>query len=244
MASALTHLGFVNDLNKKYFKLLNLDYVFSGALFPDYYGFYKIQLKKQYEIEKIIKNHKGIVFGKKMLSLATTNEEFSFAIGFITHSVLDKHFHNYFKKNTNIEEHLMLEFFYDCNFKNLKIPKLKYPKNIIEKTLLKYYKYKNIKKSDITYTKLKIYNLFLKELKKQIILKKYIKNKKTYVEILAKLFNTQKLNLKNTLEPNLVIKKKHFKKLNKIYKEALKECDVIFKNQLEQFQNKLQAFDN
>lgn len=231
MATALTHLGFVNDLKKLHnnqFDFLNINYVYSGALFPDYYGFYKIQLKKNYEIESIIKNKNGIDFGKKMFSLAKTKEEKSFAIGFITHSVLDKNFHNYLKKKkTSIEEHLMLEFFYDCKFKKIKIPIVLYPKKIIEETLEKHYKQTNIKKTDITLFKLWIYYLFLKEIQTQIINKKYLANKKSYINGVAKIFYRGKFNLNKLLTPNLDLKEKHLKNLEKEYKKSLIETNKI-----------------
>lgn len=234
MATALTHIGFVNELkksNRRLFSNLDLNYVYSGALFPDYYGFYKVQLKKNYEIESIIKNKNGIVFGKNMLVLSKTKEERSFAIGFITHSVLDKHFHKYLKKNnTTIEEHLMLEFFYDCKFKNLKVPIVLYPGDIIHKTLDKYYvtKIKN-RKTDITSFKLGVYYLFLTQIQNQIINNKYVNSKKSYIDIVAKFFYKGKFNLEKLLIPDLQFKKKHIKNLEKEYAASIKECNTIFK---------------
>lgn len=232
MATALTHIGFVNDLKKqnpKFFKNLNLDYVYSGALFPDYYGFYQIQLKKKYELVPIIKNKNGVLFGKRMLKLSKTKEEKSFAIGFITHSILDEYFHNYFRKfNASIEEHLILEFFYDCKFKNLKIPLVKYPSKIIEKTLLKYHKKFNLKKTDITKIKLLGYYLFLKEIQTQIILKKYVAKKKSYMDIISLFFYRGKFNLKKLLNPDSQLKNKHVKKLEMEYKKALlKNIEIL-----------------
>jgi len=231
MATALTHIGFVNDLkksNKKLFNKLNIKYVYSGALFPDYYGFYKIQLKKNHEIEKIIKNKNGIDFGKKMLSLSKTKEEKSFAVGFITHSVLDEYFHKYIRKTRmGLEEHLMLEFFYDCKFKKLKVPVVLYPKKLLEKTLNKFYTAEKIKRSDITLFKLGMYYLFLKEIQTQIINKKYLGKKKSYIDIIAKFFYRDKFVLHKLLHPNLELKKKHLKNLEKEYQKALKENNEI-----------------
>lgn len=231
MATALTHIAFVNDLKKNnpaVFKKLNINFVYSGALFPDYYGFYKIQLKKNYEIEKIIKNKNGIAFGKKMLRIAQTKEERSFAVGFITHSVLDEFFHKYLRKiNASIEEHLMLEFFYDCKFKKLKIPVVVYPTKLIENTLKKYYSEELYKKKDITKIKLFFYYLFLKEIQTQIIYKKYLDKKMSYIDIVSKLFYRGQFDLSKLLQPDLEFKKKHFKNLETAYVKALTKNQKI-----------------
>ncbi len=232
MATALTHLGFVKDLKKqnpKFFKNLDLNYINSGALFPDYYGFYKIQLQKKYELIPIIKNKNGVLFGKRMLNLSKTKEEKSFAIGFITHSILDEYFHNYFRKfNASIEEHLILEFFYDCKFKNLKIPAVKYPSKMIEKTLSKYYTEIKFKNTDISKIKLLGYYLFLKEIQTQIILKKYVAKKNSYLDIISLFFYRGCFDLKKMLNPDLQLKEKHVKKLEIEYNKALIENLKIF----------------
>lgn len=229
MPTALTHLGFVETLRKNratFFKKLDLRHLVSGALFPDYYGFYNVQLKLKPEFFYEIRNQKGITFGKRMYSLAKTNSEKSFAIGFITHSVIDKHFHNYFKKHkiTSTEEHLMLEFFYDCKFKDFRISPVIYPKDIIGKTLKKYYKDIDYTKTHITKLKLLGYYLFLKEVQGQIINKKYIfKNKLSRMDFIAIPFYKKPINLKKLITPDHKLKKKHMKKLEKEFVSAKKE---------------------
>lgn len=231
MPSVLTHIGFVEKLEKKrkdFFKNLDKKYLISGALFPDYYGVYKTLTKLDPEFFYEIRNQKGITFGKRMLTLAKTKEEKSFAIGFISHNVLDKHFHGYLNKHKcNEEKHLMLEFYYDCKFKDVTIPPVFYPKGIIEKTLKKYYKNIKSKKSHVTKIKLLGYHLFLKEIQKRIILKKYLKNEKSYLDILAIFFYKKPTNLKKLLTPDKDLKDKHIKNLEKRYEAAEKEMIKI-----------------
>lgn len=230
MPTVLTHLGFVEKLRKKrktFFKNIDLRYLVSGSLFPDYYGFYRIQTKLDPEFFYEIRNQKGITFGKRMYAIAKTKEEKSFAIGFISHNILDKHFHNYFNKHDIIadspENHLMLEFYYDCKFKDIRVSPVIYPEGIIEKTLKKYYK--NIKSKNAYVTKIKLmgYYLFLKEIQKRIIHKKYLKNGKSYLDLLAILFYRKPINLKKLLNPNKSLRNKHMKNLEKKFDAAEKE---------------------
>jgi hypothetical protein len=228
MPTVLTHLGFLEKLRKKkptFFKDLDFRYLESGALFPDYYGFYKIQINQNPEFFYEIRNQKGVAFGKRMYAVSKTKAEKSFAIGFITHNVLDKYFHNYFKKHaiTSAEEHLALEFFYDCKFKNSRISPVIYPEGIIEKTLERYYKHLNCKNTKITKLKLHGYFLFLKEIQSQIILKKYLYNEKSYLDLVAFVFYRKPINLKKLLTPNKKLKKKHLKNLDAEFKNAEKE---------------------
>ncbi|HOZ35427.1 MAG TPA: zinc dependent phospholipase C family protein [archaeon] len=230
MPTVLTHLGFVEILEKKrpaFFKKLDLRYLVSGSLFPDYYGFYKIQTKLNPEFFYEIRNKKGTTFGKRMYAIARTKAEKSFAIGFISHNVLDKHFHNYFNKNgitaDNPEDHLMLEFYYDCKFKNIRVSPVLYPDGIIEETLNRYYKNIKSKKAYVTKIKLMGYYLFLKEIQKRIIHKKYMKKEKSYLDLLAVLFYKKPINLKKLLNPNKDLKNKHIKNLEKVFAAAEKE---------------------
>jgi len=232
MPTVLTHLGFVGSLkhkNTKLFKSLDLNYVNSGALFPDYYGFYKIQLNEKFAFFSEIRDEKGIVFGKRMYSLAKTKEEKSFAIGFITHTVLDKYFHKYFKMQgiTTIEDHLMLEFFYDCKFKNQKIKPIIYTKGIIEKTLNKYYPNLNCKNTGINNIKILGYYLFLKEIQIKIIHDKYLSNRKSHIDVLASSFYRDAALLRKLITPNLQLKKKHLKNLETEFKKAKIEMNKI-----------------
>jgi hypothetical protein len=228
MPTVLTHLGFIEKLKKKrpvFFKKLDLRYIESGALFPDYYGFYKIQINLSPEFYYEIRNQKGVVFGKRMLSVSRTKAEKSFAIGFISHNILDKYFHNYFKKHNinSAEEHLSLEFFYDCKFKNSRISPVIYPEGLIEKTLKKHYPQFHCKKSRVTKIKLLGYYLFLKEIQSQIIHKKYVSKEKTYLDFIASIFYKKPINLKKLLNPDKKIKKKHIKNLEKEFKKAEKD---------------------
>jgi hypothetical protein len=229
MPTMLAHLGFVEKLRKKkpiFFKNLDLRYLVSGSLFPDYYGFYKIQTNLNPDFFDEIRNEKGIIFGKRMYSVAKTNAEKSFAIGFISHNVLDKHFHNYFNKHkiNNIpEQHLMLEFFYDCKFRNVRISPVIYPENIIEKTIEKHYTNLNSKTAHVTKIKLLGYYLFLKEIQAKIVQRKYIEKKKSYLDLLAVFFYKKPLNLKKILVPDTKLKKMHIKNLEQKFNDAEKE---------------------
>ena len=233
MATQLTHLAIVNELKnckKQLFDWLAMDYVYSGALFPDYCFFYWLCLNKHCGFEGRIKNEKGIAFGETLFKVSKNREELSFAVGVISHCVLDKHFHKYLKEN-NIkkESHLAMELFYDCRYLNLDVPKLRYPKRFIERTLAECYGYKQ-EKFGITKFGLNIYTLFLREIKNQILKKKYAgKGETSYIDLLALLSKFKKMNMKKLLNPKLNNKEKHLKNLEICYGRAVKECNKILR---------------
>ena len=101
-----------------------------------------------------------------MYALAKTKRKNPLPLA-LFHNVLDKQFHNYFyKHNFTTKDHLMLEFYYDCKFKNIRfLLFFVYHSGIIEKTLKKYYKNIKSKKSHVTKIKLLAYYL-LKEIQK------------------------------------------------------------------------------
>ena len=75
MPTVLTHIGFVEKIAKKkkaFFKNLDMRYLLSGSLFPDYYGFYRIQTKFKPELFMRSGIKRGITFGKRMYALAKT----------------------------------------------------------------------------------------------------------------------------------------------------------------------------
>jgi len=233
MATQLTHLAIIKELknsNKQLFDRLAMDYVCSGALFPDYCFFYWLCLNKRCGFENRMKNEKGIAFGKTLVVVSKSREELSFAVGVISHCVLDKHFHKYLKENNlKKESHLAMELLYDCRYLNLDIPKLRCPKRFIERTLAECYGYKQ-EKFGITRFGLNIYTLFLREIKNQILKKKYAgKREASYVDLLALLPKFKKMDMKKLLNPKLNNKEKHLKNLEICYGRAVNECNKILR---------------
>lgn len=226
MPMARTHISFVEDL--RYDK----NYLYSGAIFPDYFSFTRIHLNRHIEFFELLKVKEGLIFGKRLLKVAKTKKEKAFAIGFISHFLLDKHFHEYFDKQKvrTVEEHLSIEFFYDTKFKDtVKIPFIVIPKELLQRTVQKYY-YKEKYKLKIYDFELILFALYLKTIQKEIIDNKHINPKRSYVDLVAPFFYKKPVNLKKIVTPDFSLKAKHMKNLEKEYKDAKKEMLSVIKS--------------
>jgi len=217
MPMARTHQTFVKDLN------YNKNYLYSGAIFPDYFSFTRIHLGRHHQFFELIRNKKAIDFAKEMLCLSKTKEEKAFSVGFLSHIILDRYFHDYLKKNkiTSIEDHLSTEFFYDTKFKRkMDIPFIVLPKGLLERTILKHYKKKI--KLKVYFYELMLFSLYLKTIQREIIDNKHINPKPSYVDILALFFYKKPVNLNKIIMPDKKLKR-HIKNLELEFKKAKKE---------------------
>ncbi len=121
---------FCENINLNLFKKLNLDYVYQGAAFPD--------------ITHVLKHdsdnfdlHQDINFGKKLVEKSHSIEERSFAVGYLSHLIIDEYLHNTLRE-LKIEklDHLFLEYFLESKIKfNKLIPLHKFPKKLFQETL-------------------------------------------------------------------------------------------------------------
>ncbi|MFA5746137.1 MAG: zinc dependent phospholipase C family protein [archaeon] len=222
MPMARTHISFVSKLSG-----FDKSYLYSGAIFPDYFSFTKIHLNKHHELFTLLKNNDGLMFGKRMLKLAKTKEEKAFTIGFISHFILDKHFHNYFDKQkvSTVEEHLSIESFYDTNFKNIQLKYIIIPKGLLDKTLNKYYS-KEIK-SKVSYIELITFVLYLKTIQKEIIDNKHTCPKWSYIDLIAPFIYKTPICLKKITAPDFSLKSKHLNNLKKEFRKSEIELQKI-----------------
>ncbi len=230
MANTLTHSAIAKkaiEHRKKILKEQNLkekeiseEHFISGSVFPDIYEI--LSPKKKSKVKNKLTNttlywHENIGFGKRfgerLLKKAKTKEDRSFALGFVSHFILDDYVHGYFRKNNmnnknsiyNSIDHLIIEYFINIDYINHKIPHIKskhIPKELIQevfKELKANPKYgQQIK--EITAIKLFLFNLQSDALK-LLTKKRYKKQSNSKISLLdgigflVKTFFSKKIKL-------------------------------------------------
>jgi hypothetical protein len=253
MPRSQAHMEIIEDYfnNKKFAsKKIDLTYFKSGCLLPDIFYYYrptaignKIKhLSKLWHSpadEDIKEDDFGLEFGELLCKLAETKTEKSFALGFLSHFMLDKKIHDYFdNENMGVEEHIIAEYFLDNHFMNYKIPKLVFPKEFILRVFEKEYpRLHTLYKSQIE--GINKYSLFRFKVANKIIniliKKKYnlssSKANKRFIDylyniIIAKDFKRLGIDSKNIINPDYSITKKHIpqliKKVNAVKRELKK----------------------
>lgn len=246
MASILTHIALIKEIKNKYPKLFtkkDLNYLMSGSVYPDLFYFTQIKDYNKYPnlSHFLHQDNNGLDFGEKLLINAKTKKEICFAIGFISHFLLDRNIHNYFhKKNIYYSiEHSICECYLDAEFEKSKIIIPYFPKKLL-KNIIKEYDKKNTKKylSQINANKTKL--LFFKlanQVINKIVNQKYrvISKKKTKISIqnmlikIAQMFKYKKmgLNVSYVLNPDIKIKFKHLENMYREYLTTVKEMENI-----------------
>jgi hypothetical protein len=243
MAAILAHMQLVRDIvkeNPKLFSKSDLRYLLQGATYPDVYYITGLRsITKKPNFSKFVHEtmDEDYSFAKLVLEKAKNKPEKLFAIGFISHFILDKHIHDYINSTElgNNVKHLVSEYYLDTKFKNQKIPTPRYPLKLIRTCVKKYYPkdYDTFKKRiKLSINSLIFYDLVNRFIIKKIVNARYRKEKyKTKLSILnvpfkiARLSKYQKLgyDYKALLNPDISIKKKHTEKMYKIYLKAKEE---------------------
>jgi hypothetical protein len=244
MPAPITHIHFIKQIikeNKDLFSKLNKNIIFNGAVAPDLY--YGLPTKKhKYLCENLSAfwhgpnktNKIGLKFAKDLIKYSKNKKELAFAIGFLSHFILDMQVHNYLikiKLMYNIN-HLVIENFLDCKYKE-NIPLIKFPKRLMREVFKKecpnyYYKYKDHFNLIIFIPYL---NKILNFISHFIIKRKYKSRRNTkrlmiwdivfwivYYKPIKKL--KLKGSFKKFIYPDYNLKEKHIQKIEKEIKKA------------------------
>jgi len=207
MPSILTHLNFIDEEHKSNanLKKLDLGLMKLGSIFPDID--YYVPKRKIKMLHFMHHNYQlGIDFSKELLNNAKTKEEVSFAIGFLSHFIIDKEVHLYLETETNPQEHLLIEFFIDSRYAFEKYPTGKFPKDLFRRTIITKHKnyIKDLKK--INWIHLQAYKIIF-YMYKSLIISRFIKTRtKWYHKLLAILPGNQKesgIKIKHALKGRL-----------------------------------------
>jgi len=245
MPALFAHINLVKELvkeNPKLFSSRDIKYLIQGATYPDIYYMTGLQsITNKPNISRLLhENDGGYAFAKTLLKKSKNKQERLFAIGVLSHVILDKNAHNYLKKKgiyTDIR-HMVAEYYLETKFHNCKIPRPHFPVRLIKESLKECYpkKYK-IYKNRI---KISLKSQIFYEFANTIIIKKIIKgryrkeNKKKWSLInlpfkLARLSKYKDIgyDYNALLNPDASIKRKHLAALYKEYLKSKKELTSI-----------------
>ncbi len=140
MPSLFTHLNFIDEeiSNNPNVRKLDSSCLKFGSIIPDIDYF--VHKKKIKIFHFMHYNYDlGITFAKDLLREAKTREEVSFAIGFLSHVILDKEVHSYLETTVDTSEHLHLEYIIDSRYAYERFPKASFPKDLFKRTITKKY---------------------------------------------------------------------------------------------------------
>lgn len=252
MPALLAHMHLVKDLikeNPKLFSSVDYKYLIQGATFPDIYYITELKsITKKPNFSKFIHEADNEYdFAKTLLRKSKNKQERLFAIGFLSHMILDKNVHNYLKKKgiyTDIK-HMVSEYYLETKFHNSKIPLPRFPSTLIKESLKDCYPkdydtYKN--KIKISIRSLIFYEFANTFIVKKIINGRYRKeNNKTRWSLLnlpfklARLSKYKKMGYDYTalLNPDITIKEKYLEDIYKEYQKSKKELiNTIIEDEL------------
>jgi hypothetical protein len=163
---------------------------------------------------------------------AKTREEISFAIGFLSHVILDKEVHTYIEKELDSNEHLLLEFFVDSRYAYEKYPLGKFQRSLFNKTIKKKHNNYTSDIKHINWMHLQLYklNFFLY---KSLIMAHFIKARvKWYHRLFAILPANKKWH--GTMIKNILLGKIDKAKV-KIIEERIDKAKKIFEREIETY---------
>ncbi len=238
MAGIITHLSLISESlveQKKKFEHLDKAYLYSGAVFPDVNLFLCYHHTPDDNLSRFWHTGKnGFMFGKKMLEYSKNKKERSFAIGFMSHFILDNQIHGYLtkKKIKKSVYHTVCEFFLDAQFKNKNIPVPKYCKALINRVLK--HEYPEISKNYFTSVLQRRYYFSIVNniIQKHLVTKKYRNtdnSKRVYfLDVLMYHFGKKhaikmKSDINEIIYPKAEIKKKYLYDLTNEYNLAKKK---------------------
>jgi hypothetical protein len=242
MPNPTTHEAVMKELMQEkpdLFRDINIKYFLSGSVFPDIGYFISSKNKKQLSIYLHSGVNSTLNFARYLLKIAKTKKEKSFALGFMSHAIIDDRVH---KELTKLEmyglDHISAEYFLDTKFKEEKtIVYCKIPNKIIKQTLIKEKRKDLIKSSQFNIVDKIIYKLS-QSIIKRFILNRYIskkKIKKSYIidTLVRKTFKKPlfefETDIQKILNPNYSIKRKSLKILLKACEKGKKDFVKILK---------------
>ena len=239
MPNPLTHIAIMKELEKEKPELFsNIDkkYFYSGAVFPDINYFAPRRAGKNASFYWHRTRTATLDFAIILLKLAKTEKEKSFALGFLSHAIVDREIHKYLDKNKIFEvKHIVLEYFLDLEYA-YKIHKIKWlPLCICPKGLL-YLALEQDKEKRLISTI--SFNFFHKicyiasiKILQSMIKTRYENKKDRKFNIMNLLLNVffkkskyeYKIDINELLHPDFKLKEKHLKNLIKKLENAKKE---------------------
>ncbi len=247
MATQQNHISFIKEIyleNQKHFKGLDLEQLCYGAVYPDifYVNIFPNKNNLSWYLHGLYDLNFGIVFGKQLLKNAVNNKEKSFAIGFISHFVLDKYIHGYLKKYKMYDqvEHMVLEFYLQAKTSvQEKIIVGKQQNTLIDRVIERYY-FKDQKKYKIKYKVTRLRKIFFKfvcnTLFRKTVFTSYVHASKRNVFkniFLGGLyylpFRAHQYKVKSFLYPNYEVSKKYLYDLLEEYVQAKYEFVRLLK---------------
>lgn len=252
MPALLAHMHLVKDLikeNPKLFSSADYKYLIQGATFPDIYYITELKsITKKPNFSKFIhETDVDFYFARTLMRNAKNKQERLFAIGFLSHMILDKNVHNYLKKKeiyTDIK-HMVSEYYLETKFHNSKIPLPRFPINLIRDCIKQCYPneyevYKNRMK--ISIKGLLFYEFANTYIIKKIINGRYRKENKSRWSLLnlpfklARLSKYKKMGYDYTalLNPDISIKNLYLEDLYKEYLKSKKELiNIMMEEELQ-----------
>ncbi len=247
MATQQNHISFIKEIyleNKKYFKDINVEQLYYGSVYPDifYVNIFPKKDNLSWYLHSLYDLNFGIVFGKQLLKNAVNKKERSFAIGFISHFILDKYIHGYLKKYKLYDkvEHVILEFYLQAKTSvQEKVIVAKQQNTLIDRVIEKYYlkdKYKYHLKYKTTKFRRFVFKLACNVLFKKTVFSSYMHDsKRNFFKniILGGLyylpFRAHNYKVKKVLYPTYEINKKHIYNLLEEYVQAKYEFVRLMK---------------
>jgi len=263
MPNTTTHIKFIREIQQKYPELfIHIDdyFLYSGSIFPDIYYFIPYKMKYTYSNLSAFW-HKDfdfcIEFGEKLLQYSRNYFEVSFALGFISHGILDKHIHKYLKSKKICDKvtHLVAEFYLDAHFNINVVPIPIYPRLLLQKVINEEYSYLPKKYFNQTrINSIKLFVFFIKQLlirnsinakysvkKKMFLLKIFELLKSSFFKIIEKFIFETKLKkvgykMSDILNPDSKIKDLYLDDMLKVVKKGQTEfIEVLKRYQHKQF---------
>lgn len=230
MPSLFTHLNFIEEEynSNPRLKNLNLELLKLGSIIPDIDYFVPKRKIKAFHFMHY--NYElGVAFGKEMLNLAKTRDEVSFAIGFLSHVILDKEVHMYLEKETSPEEHFVIESYIDARHLYYTFPKGVFQKDLFSRLInLKHKNYKSDVRG-VNWFHLLFYK-FAFFCYKSLIFKHFLRTKakwyNSWFAIFAENKKLQKVKIKQILNGRI-----NQEKINTI-EEKIKKAKIIFENEI------------
>jgi len=248
MATQATHIHFVKEEYYKHpnlFKKIDLPHAYFGSILADVYYVKLFGRKKANFGVALHTNDFGLAVAKKLFEEAHNVRERSFAIGFVSHFILDKHIHGHLLKigMFNRIEHMVLEFFLEAEVSrernNMKIRR--YPKALFQRTLKRdfpktYKKYKD--ELHVYFPKLIMYKFANDVVFRYMLTSKYLHShpeKNYFIDLLLKIcyylpLKAYDYRINTLIYPSHHLKERYLDELTKKYYLAQSEFHDFLKS--------------
>ena len=252
MPGLLAHMTLIKELvreNPKLFSSADIKYLVQGATFPDIYYITELKsITNKPNFSKYIHEvGEDCDYAKILIQKSKNKQERLFAIGFLSHMILDRNVHGYLKKEGIYADikHMVSEYYLETKFHSQKVPIPIFP-NVLIKDCLKLYRPKDYdvykKRLKISIRGLLFYEFVNTFIVNKIINGRYRKeNKKTKWSLLnlpfkfARLSKYKKMGYDYTqlLNPDISIKNKYLEDMYKEYQKSKKELvNLIIEQEL------------